>query len=96
MVKRIGGFRRKTRNKLKKNVKDKGKISLRKYFQSFKAGDKVLLKVESSFHKGMYNPRFHSKSGVVEGKKGSCYKVQIKDKGKRKTLIIHPVHLRRL
>ncbi len=96
MTKRTGGFRRKTRHKLAKKQKDKGKISLRKYFQSFKVGDKVLLHAEAAVHKGMYNPRYHSKSGTVVGKRGKCYKLEIKDKDKTKTLIVHPVHLRRL
>ncbi len=94
MVQRIGGFRRKTRHKLRK--KKKGKISLRKYFQSFKEGDKVLLQAEPAFHKGMYHPKFHSKSGTITGRRGNCYKLEIKDKNKYKTLIVHPVHLRRL
>ncbi len=96
MTKRIGGFRRKTRHKLSKKQKDKGKISLRKYFQSFKVGDRVLLNAESAIHNGMYNPKYHSKSATVLGKRGKCYKLEIQDKNKSKTLIVHPVHLRRL
>ena len=95
MAKRIGGFRRKTRNKLKKSAGSKGKISIRNYFQQFKLGEKVLLKAEPAIQKGMYFPRFHSKIGKVKGKKGSCYEVTIKDGGKEKMLVIHPVHLKR-
>jgi len=96
MAKRIGGFRRKTRHKLKKPSRKKGKISIKNYFQQFKIGEKVLLKAEPAIQKGMYFPRFHSKTGVVKGKKGSCYEVNIKDGGKEKTLIIHPIHLQRV
>ena len=64
--------------------------------QEFKIGDKVALKADSGVQKGMYFPRFHGKAGVVKGKKGKCYEVMIKDIGKEKTLIVHPVHLRRL
>tara|TARA_Y100000310_G_scaffold78902_1_gene75582 strand:+ start:3982 stop:4278 length:297 start_codon:yes stop_codon:yes gene_type:complete len=98
MVKRTGGARRKTRNKFSKNIKEKGKISLRKYFQEFKEGEKVLLKVEPSIQKGVYFRRFHSKIGIVKGKKGNCYTVSINDmkKGKQKTLMIHPVHLKKV
>ena len=95
MVKRIGGFRRKTRNKLKKPTGKKGKISIKNYFQRFKIGEKVVLKAEPAVQKGMYFPRFHARTGVVKGKKGECYEVLIKDGGKEKTLIIHPVHLQR-
>ena len=96
MAKRIGTNRSGTRHKLKKTKRTKGKISLTKYFQTFKIGDKVLLKAESAVQKGMYFPRFHGKTGVVESKKGNCYNVLIKDRNKEKTLIVHPVHLRKL
>ncbi|MBS3174531.1 50S ribosomal protein L21e [Candidatus Woesearchaeota archaeon] len=96
MVKRIGGFRRKTRHKLAKNYREKGKLSLVKYFQQFKTGDKVCLVAEPSKHNGMYHPRFHGRVGTVDGKKGNCYEVQIRDGNMRKSLIVHPIHLKRL
>ena len=80
---------------LKKNVKDRGKISINKYLQSFKEGDLVILKAEPAVQKGMYFPRFHGKAGIIKGKKGRCYEVKIKD-GKEKVLIVHPVHLKRI
>jgi len=95
MATRIGGFRRKTRDKLAKPQKQKGKMSLTKFFQKFNEGDKVYLKADPAYQKGMYFPRFHGKVGVLKGKKGRCYEVQIKDFGKDKTLIVHPVHLQR-
>jgi large subunit ribosomal protein L21e len=96
MVKRIGGFRRRTRDKLKKDLNKKGKISLRSYLQKFAVGDRVNLALEPSVHKGMYNPRFHALTGKVSGQAGGCYKVLINDQGKEKTLVVHPVHLKRL
>ena len=95
MVKRIGGIRRKTRYKFRKEKRSKGKISFTRYLQSFNAGDKVYLGVESAVQKGMYYPRFMGKAGIVKGKRGKCYEVVIDDFGKEKTLIIHPVHLRK-
>ena len=95
MAKRTGGFRRKTRSKLKKNVRRKGKISLSKYFQIFKKDEGVRLNAEPAVQKGMYFPRFHNKAGVVKGKKGRCYEVLIKDGKKEKLLIVHPIHLKR-
>jgi large subunit ribosomal protein L21e len=95
MASRIGGFRRKTRHKLKKSKKDKGKVSLRKYFQKFKEGDRVVLFAEPAIQKGMYLPRFHGKIGVIGGTKGKCYEVKIKDKNKEKMLVVHPIHLKR-
>ena len=96
MVKRIGGFRRKTRYKFRKGKRSRGKISITKYFQSFDAGDRVYLGVEPAVQKGMYHPRFMGKSGIIKGKRGKCYEVSINDSGKGKTLIVHPVHLVRV
>lgn len=95
MVKRIGGIRRKTRYKFRKQVRNRGKIGLTKYFQSFNAGDRVYLTVESAVQKGMYYPHFMGKSGTIKGKRGKCYEVSINDLGKEKTLIIHPVHMKK-
>lgn len=94
-MKRIGGSRRKTRKLFRKEKRRKGKISLTSYFQSFDAGERVNLTVEPSIKKGMYHPRFVGKSGIIKGKAGRCYGVIIKDHKKEKTLIVHPVHLRR-
>jgi len=93
MVDRVGGFRRNTRHKMRKNVRAKGKISLKKYLQAFNVGDKVLLGAEPAYQKGMYFPRFYGKVGVVSKKVGTCYEVKINDFTKAKTVVVHPVHL---
>ncbi|MBU2589968.1 MAG: 50S ribosomal protein L21e [Nanoarchaeota archaeon] len=95
MVQRIGGFRRKTRSKLKKQYGQKGKISITKFFRKFKDGDKVILKPEPAVQTGMSFPRFQGKSGVISGKQGECYKVVIKDGNLKKIVVVHPVHLNR-
>lgn len=94
-MQRIGGFRRKTRHKLRKNVRDRGKTSIKKSLQKFDDGDRVYLKAEPAYQKGMYFPRYHGKSGVISGKQGICYYVRIKDHNKAKTLLVHPIHLKR-
>jgi large subunit ribosomal protein L21e len=96
MVTRNGGFRRKTRYKFKKKRRFKGKLSLKRFLQQLNTGDKVTLNLDSAYHKGMYHPRFHGKSAIVTGKIGRCYNVKIKDGQKEKTLIVHPVHLRKI
>lgn len=96
MVKRIGGSRRKTRSKYKKGVREKGKISLTRYFQLFKVNEKVILKAEPAIQKGIYFRRFHGKTGIIKGRKGRCYEVMIKDGKKEKILIVHPIHLKKI
>ncbi|MBD3259055.1 50S ribosomal protein L21e [Candidatus Woesearchaeota archaeon] len=96
MVTRIGGYRRKTRYKFKKKRKFKGKLSLKRFLQAFKNGNKVVLNFDSAYQGGMYHHRFHGKTGTIDGKIGRCYNVKIRDGKKEKTLIVHPVHLRKV
>lgn len=93
MVQRIGGFRRKTRNKMKKPESQKGKVGISRYFNTFEEGETVVLKPEPSVHEGMPYPRFQGKSGIVVGKQGNCIKVLIRDGSMEKMIISHPVHL---
>lgn len=94
MVKRVGGLRRKTRYLLRNNIKNRGKISLVRYFATFEDGQKVILKLEPSHQGGMFHRTFQGRVGVVNGKQGSCYKVDISDNGKPKQLLVHPIHLK--
>jgi large subunit ribosomal protein L21e len=96
MGKRKGGYRRKTRKLMRKNVRTRGKISLTDYFARYKEGDKVALCTEPAVQGGIYHLRFHGKAGTVIGKQGECYQVAIVDGGKPKTVIVHPVHLQRI
>jgi len=96
MVRRIGGPRRKSRNKFTKHYRRKGKKSMSDFFQVFTLGDRVSLVGETSHPDGFYRARFHGQAGSIEGKQGSCYKVRIVDGNKPKILYIHPVHLKRV
>ncbi|HII16390.1 TPA: 50S ribosomal protein L21e [Candidatus Woesearchaeota archaeon] len=88
-------IRRKTRGKYRKEIRSRGKISLTAYFQKLSAGDLVHLRVEPSVLCGLYHPRYVGKTGVVTGKRGECYEIAIHDQHKAKTLIVHPVHLKK-
>ena len=96
MVKKVGTSRSKTRLLLKKPIRARGKISIRRYFSTYKEGEQVGLSAEPAVQKGLYHSRFYGRTGTVSGKRGRCYLVDIKDGGKSKTLIVHPVHLRRM
>ena len=96
MVTKVGGSRKKTRSKYKKELRQKGKISIRTYLQKFKDGDRVVMKTEPAVQNGMYFHRFHGKSGIVEGMRGACYFVRFNDCGKYKKIVVHPVHLKKL
>ena len=91
-----GGYRRKTRHKLRKTPRDRGKITISKLFQEFKIGDKVRILHEPAIHKGMPHPRYKNVVGTISEKRGNAYIVSIKDGNKTKQLVSLPVHLTKL
>lgn len=90
------GFRSNTRSKLAKPKRERGKISITRFYQKFNEGDKVYLVAEPGYQNGMYHPRFHGKSGIVQNKRGDCYEIFIYDGNAKKMMIVHPVHLKRV
>lgn len=69
-------------------------MSLREFFKGFKEGDRVVLKAEPAYQGGLYASRFHGRFGVVAGKQGRCYYVNIMDGNMKKKLLVHPIHLK--
>lgn len=96
MVQRIGGLRRKSRNKFKKKPRKRGKTSIKNYLEQYENGDIVQLVIDPSNHKGVFHPRFHNRIGKIVSESGRCYKVRIKDRNKVKDIIAHPSHLKRV
>lgn len=96
MSKRKGGPRAGTRQLFRKTPRTRGKISLTKFFMPYKVGDRAVLSAEPAVQKNLYHQRFHGNSGTIVGKRGDCYELQIKDGGKQKIIIVHPVHMRKL
>jgi large subunit ribosomal protein L21e len=94
MTTRVGGMRRKTRFKLARKMREKGKVPITAYLQKFENGAKVQFVANSFLQTGMGHPRYHGKVGVVIGSQGGCYKVDIMDGNKKKTMIVHPTHLK--
>ena len=96
MTHRVGSFLRKSRQKMRLDIREKSKISLSQYFKQFTNGDKVALKIHSAVFEGRFFPRFQGLCGVIVGKRGSCYEIKIRDGDKEKKLIVHPIHLKRI
>ncbi|MFT4313504.1 MAG: 50S ribosomal protein L21e [Candidatus Woesearchaeota archaeon] len=94
MATRVGGNRRKTRHIFQNSIRQKGKISIRRYLHDFEQGQRVLLLAQPAIQKGLYFRRFHGRSGIVLGKQGDCYKVEVTDKDMTKKIIVHPAHLK--
>jgi len=92
MVQKSKGRRRRTRNLLKRRVRERTAIT--KYLQEFKIGTKVVLSPNPSSHKGMPYKRFIGRTGVITDKKGKSYIIKIKDGNKEKIIISRPEHLK--
>lgn len=77
-----------------KNPRQKGKVSLKKYFQSFKTGDYVAVAVELS--EPFPYKRLQGRTGKVIEQRGAAYFVEISDLGKPKKYLIRPIHLKKI
>ena len=87
------GMRKKTRDKLSRTIRGRGKSSVVRAIQEFETGSKVHVLIDPSIHKGMPHPRFHGKTAEVIGKRGRAFVLKITDGDATKTLITLPEHL---
>ncbi|MFX1465361.1 MAG: 50S ribosomal protein L21e [Promethearchaeota archaeon] len=87
------GYRTRTRKCLKKHPRNRGMPPLSKMTRNYEIGDYVDVDPEPAIHKGLPHRRFIGKTGIVIGKRGRAYLIQIKDKKKEKTLITLPEHI---
>ncbi|MBP1929722.1 large subunit ribosomal protein L21e [Methanolinea mesophila] len=88
------GTRKKTRYKLKKDLRRRGIVPVTAVIQQFEIGQKVHVVCEPSIQKGMPNRRFHGKTGTVMGQRGRAWVLSIRDGDKDKVVIARPQHLK--
>ena len=92
-MKATGGFRSRTRQKLRKKSRNRGKVNINKILEAHKIGERVRILQEPAVQGGMPHPRFKNQVGVIESIQGSAYVVRISDLGKEKRLIATGIHL---
>jgi large subunit ribosomal protein L21e len=95
MGRRSFGFLYRSRDFLSKTPRERGRPSPAKLLKEFEVGDKVVIDVEPSIRRGMPHRRYQGKVGVVMGRRGEAYLVDIKLGGKTKHLIVLPIHLKK-
>ncbi|MBM3303914.1 MAG: 50S ribosomal protein L21e [Candidatus Aenigmarchaeota archaeon] len=93
MVLTSWGFRRKTRRRLSKGMRDK--FTAEHFLKEFKAGDKVVIRQDAISQKGMPYPRYMGKIGTVKGMRGSAYVIDVRTGGSVNELQVRPEHLRK-
>ena len=79
----------------KKSIKTRGKLQLSRYFQELKNGESVSVIREQAVHSS-FPVRLQGRTGVVDGKRGKAYIVNIKDQNKEKKFLIEPIHLKKI
>ena len=87
------GHQMKTRSLLRRNPRERGKTTLTKILTNYNEGDKVVVKIDSSMHKGMPHRRYHGKVGIVSAKRGRSYVVHVTQGDATKEIIVRPEHL---
>lgn len=87
------GYRRKTRSLLRRKARQKGKTGLSKILREYGPGDRVVVKLNPSVHKGMPHRRFHGRVGIVESKRGRAYVVKVSQGKALKVIAVPPEHL---
>ena len=87
------GFRRKSRNILKKSPRKRGMQPPGRMLHEYNIGDKAVVKIDSSVHEGMPHVRYHGRVGLVVEQRGRAYVVEVRDGSKIRKLIVRPEHL---
>lgn len=91
MVRASKGFRSGTRKKLRQKLT---RPAITRFLQEFEIGQRVIIVLEPSSHKGMPFPRFKGAMGKIIEKRGKSYVVELKDGNKVKKIISRPEHLK--
>ena len=72
----------------------RSKFTVTPYLMTLNEKDRVIIRQDSSSQKGMPHVRFKGSSGVVLGRRGDSYLVEVRMGGKKKTIISRPEHLK--
>jgi large subunit ribosomal protein L21e len=80
---------------MKRRIRKKGKISLKRYFQNFEAGERASVIREPSV-RASFPERIQGKTGIIEGRRGGAYILKVMDNNQEKRYIIEAIHLKKI
>ncbi|MDH5807301.1 MAG: 50S ribosomal protein L21e [Candidatus Methanomethylicaceae archaeon] len=86
------GYRNRTRKLLRKRIRERSN-PITRILMDYNIGDRVVIKIDPSFVKGMPHRRFHGKTGIIMGKRGRAYIIKVLMGGFEKTIITRPEHI---
>ena len=93
MVRRSKGYRSRTRTLFRKKPREKGKVGLSRLLRTYNPGDKVMIRIDPSVHKGMPHRHYHGRVGVIKAKRGRSYIIEVAVGKQTRTLIARPEHI---
>ena len=93
---RSKGLRSKTRGVFSKRARDRGMASPNTVLHQFAEGTRVAIVMDPAQQKGMVHKRFQGQTGVVSGKRGDAFVVEIVHGNKPKTLVVRAEHLKEM
>lgn len=76
----------------RKSQKQRGKVSLSRYFQKFNIGDSVAVAKDHT-EPFAYSHRIQGRTGKVIQQRGASYYIELKELGKLKRYLLKPIHL---
>jgi large subunit ribosomal protein L21e len=93
LVRRSKGYRSRTRTLFRKESRERGKVGLSRLLRTYNLGDKVKIRIDSSVHKGMPHRRYHGRVGIIKGRRGRSYVIEVAEGKQTRTLIARPEHI---
>jgi large subunit ribosomal protein L21e len=87
------GYRSGARSLLTKGPREHGKPRLSKLLHEYQPGTSVVIKIDSSVHKGMPHRRYHGRVGTVLNRRGRSYVVSVSQGHAVREIIVRPEHL---
>ena len=88
------GYRNRSRKLLAKTPRTRGVPPPAVMLRPFSVGDKVVVDLEPSIHKGMPHRRFQGRVGTVVEKRGRAYVVRVPMPKKDGLITARPIHLK--
>jgi large subunit ribosomal protein L21e len=93
LVRRSKGYRSGTRTLFRKKSRERGKVGLSRLLRTYNPGDKVKIRIDSSVHKGMPHRRYQGRVGIIKGRRGRSYVIEVAEGKQTRTLIARPEHI---
>jgi large subunit ribosomal protein L21e len=93
LVRRSKGYRSRTRTLFRKQPRERGKVGLSRLLRTYNPGDKVKIRIDSSVHKGMPHRRYHGRVGIIKGRRGRSYVIEVAEGKQTRILIARPEHI---